>query len=61
MHFSDMLSDFIVNYLIKIVEMANTHMKLDSCLVCKKLLNNNVIKCELCEAVFHKLTNFCTL
>ena len=34
--------------------MANTQIKLDSCPICNQTLNSYAIKCDLCEAVYHK-------
>ena len=34
--------------------MPNTQIKLDSCQICNQILNNIAVKCDLCEAVFHK-------
>ena len=34
--------------------MANTRIQLDSCLRCNQILHNYAVKCELCEAFFHK-------
>ena len=34
--------------------MPNTQIKLDSCQICNQILKNIAIKCDLCEAVFHK-------
>ena len=34
--------------------MANARIQLDSCLRCNQILHNYAVKCELCEAFFHK-------
>ena len=34
--------------------MANTKIKLDSCVICNQILKNISVQCDLCEAVFHK-------
>ena len=34
--------------------MPNTHIKLDSYQICNQILKNIAVKCDLCEAGFHK-------
>ena len=34
--------------------MPNNQIRLDSCQICNQILKNIAVKCDLCEAVFHK-------
>ena len=34
--------------------MPNNQIRLDSCQICNQILKYTAVKCDLCEAVFHK-------